>query len=56
MVKRTIVRRTRAALLATLVALFMVLSALPASADSSKGHSSPRNITWESSSSGITWE
>lgn len=52
----TFVRRMRAGLLAALVALVMLLSALPASADSSKGHSSPRNITWESSSSGITWE
>jgi len=52
--KSTIVRRTRAGLLAALVALLMVLSALPASADS-KGNSSPRNITWENSA-GITWE
>ena len=49
------VRRMRAGLLVTLVALLMLLSALPASADSSKGHSSPRNITWETSA-GITWE
>lgn len=49
-------RRTRAGLLAALVALLMVASALPASAD--PGDTSPLNITWESSGSidNITWE
>jgi hypothetical protein len=52
----TFTRRVRAGLLAALVALVMLASALPASADNSKGHSGPRNVTWESNSAGITWE
>jgi hypothetical protein len=51
---RTIVRRARAGLLAALIALLMLFSALPASADSSKGDrshpgggNSAQNVTWE---------
>lgn len=49
----TILRRSRAAILAGLVALLMLFAALPASADPGKGGGGPnppahaRNITWE---------
>jgi hypothetical protein len=53
-------RRTKAGVLAALVALLMLASTLPASAD--PGGAKPTNITWESSAGGnrivlnISWE
>lgn len=48
---RTIVQRARAGLMAVLIALLMVFTALPASADSDK---SDRGGGYQTS--GITWE
>lgn len=55
-----ILRRSRAIFLAGLVALLMLFTALPASADVGPVVSDPTNITWEGSPSdsllNITWE
>jgi hypothetical protein len=54
----TILRRSKAALLAGLVALVMLCAALPASADTGDG-TDPNNLTWEQNltwESGLTWE
>lgn len=56
----TILRRSRAALLAGLVGLLMLCTALPASADDvTPVVSDPANLTWEgdpSSPLNISWE
>jgi hypothetical protein len=48
----TILRRSKAALMAGLVALVMLFAGLPASADTGDG-TDPSNLTWESN---VTWE
>ena len=57
MKKNAIVLRIRAGLLAALVGLLMLFSALPASADPGGASPvSPSNITWEAAPLNITWE
>ena len=58
MKKNAIVLRIRAGLLAALVGLLMLFSALPASAapGTAPNAVSPSNITWEAAPLNITWE
>lgn len=57
MTAAAIVQRTRAGVILLLVALTLLLSALPASADPRRGGAGPLNITWEGGAlHSITWE
>lgn len=57
MTAAAIVQRTRAGVILLLVALCLLLSALPASADPRRGGAGPLNITWEGGAlHSITWE